>query len=157
MSDIHIQDFYKDIGIILSKLYATFPRKVTLYVEDISGPDQVDEYGLHSERHLSALSAVVWLQDQGYIQYETLVRQEAVDFAVLSEKSFLLLTTQSSISLPNQLQENLEALEKQQLPAYAMKQALSNITLLRQALKSGSSINIEQVVFHLLEQGNLRS
>ncbi len=154
MSDIHIQDFYKDIGIALSKLYASFPRKVTIYVEDISGPDQVDEYGLHSERHLSALSAIIWLKDQGYIDYETLVRQEAIDFAVLTEKSFLILTSQAVISLPDAMQESL-ALEN--LPPYALKKALTNISLLRKALKSRSSINIEQVVFHLLEQGSLRT
>ena len=153
MSDIHIQDFYRDIGLVLSKLFATFPRKVTLYVEDISGPDQVDEYGLHSERHLSSLSAMIWLKDQGYIDYESLVRQEAIDFAVLTEKSFLLLTMQSSLNLPPQMQQDLESLEQQSLPPYALKQAISNIAILRQALKTASSMNIERIVAHLLEQG----
>ncbi|MCK5881920.1 MAG: hypothetical protein KAG18_08585 [Sinobacterium sp.] len=153
MSDIHIQDFYKDIGITLSKLYATFPRKVTTYVEDICGSDQVDEYGLHSERYLSALSGIVWLKDQGYIDYESLVKQEAVDFAVLTEKSFLILTSQAVINLPDAMQESLEL---DSLSPYALQKALSNISLLRTALKSRSSINIERVVFHLLEQGSLK-
>lgn len=153
MSDIHIQDFYNDVGMTLSKLYASFPRKVTLYVEDISGSDQVDEYGLHSQRHLSALSAIMWLKDQGYIDYESLVRQESVDFTVLTEKSFLILTNQSLVSLPNAMQEKLEL---DDLPPYALKQALSNIALLRKALKSRSGINTEHVVFHLLEEGSLR-
>jgi len=157
MSDLHIQDFYKDIGITLSKLYATFPRKVTLYVEDISGPDLVDEYGLHSDRHLSALSAIVWLKDQGYINFETLVRQEAVDMAVLSEKSFLLLTTQANVNLPDSMQEKLaNGQPLEELPSVALKSALSNINLLRHALKSRASLNIEQIVFNLLEQGSLK-
>ena len=154
MSDIHIQDFYKDIGITLSKLYATFPRKVTVYVDDVSGPDQVDEYGLHSERYMSALSAIIWLKDQGYISYESLVKQEAVDFAVLTEKSFILLTNQAIVSLPDAMQDSLEL---ENLPRYALKKALTNISLLRKALKSHSSINVEQVVFHLLEQGSSRA
>ncbi len=153
MSDIHIQDFYKDVGLVLSKLYSTFPRQSTLYVEDISGSDQVDEYGLHSDRHMSGLSAIIWLKDQGYIDYAGLVRQEAVDFAVLTEKSFLILTSQATVSLPESMRENLELDE---LPSFALKKALSNINLLRQALKSRSSINIEQVVFHLLEEGSQR-
>jgi hypothetical protein len=102
---------------------------------------------------MSALSGVIWLKDQGYIDYESLVKQEAIDFAVLTEKSFLILTNQAVISLPDAMQESL-ALEN--LPPYALKKALTNISLLRKALKSRSSINIEQVVFHLLEQGSLR-
>ena len=42
MSDLHIDDFYHDAGLILALLYAVFPRKTTLYVEDISGPDTPD-------------------------------------------------------------------------------------------------------------------
>ena len=50
MADIHIDDFYRDVAAIFLRLYALFPRKSTLFVEDISGPDQPDEFGLHHPR-----------------------------------------------------------------------------------------------------------
>lgn len=149
MSDIHILDFYKDIGLTLAQLYSSFPKRIMLYVEDISGPDEMDEYGLHSDRHVSCLSAMIWLKDQGYIDYESIVKQESIDFSTLTEKSFLLLTRQANMALPENLSEDLNL---DTLPPYAVKQAITNINLLRKALKSKSSINIEAVVFNLLEQ-----
>ena len=48
MADIHIEEFYKDAAIALVQLYNAFPRRVNLFVEDIAGPDEPDEFGLHS-------------------------------------------------------------------------------------------------------------
>ena len=47
MSDIHIDDFFRDAAIALNRLYLSFPRPIALYVEDIIGPDEPDEFGLH--------------------------------------------------------------------------------------------------------------
>ena len=63
MADIHIDDFYRDVATIFLRLYAVFPRKSTLYVEDICGPDQPDEFGLHHPRFQAGFSAMVWLAD----------------------------------------------------------------------------------------------
>ncbi|GMG87009.1 hypothetical protein [Biformimicrobium ophioploci] len=93
VSDLHILDFYKDAGRILLALYNQFPVPTTVYVEDISGPDAPDEYGLHSPRHLACLGAMTWLQQSGYIEYENVVRQEAIENASLNHRSFLLLTS----------------------------------------------------------------
>lgn len=93
VSDLHILDFYKDAGRILLALYNRFPVPTTVYVEDISGPDAPDEYGLHSPRHLACLGAMTWLQQSGYIEYENIVRQEAIENASLNHRSFLLLTS----------------------------------------------------------------
>lgn len=147
MSDIHIEEFYHDIGLILSRLYASFPRPSNLYVQDIAGPDQADEYGLHSERHLSCFSAMIWLQNQGYLEFESTMKQEAIDHAVLTQKSFLILSSQASIFLS-------EPIEIENLPPYLAKNAITNIAVLRKALKSQSTINISQIVFHLLEQSS---
>ena len=98
MADLHIDDFYHDIGLTLSRLYSTFPRRCTIYVEDIAGPDTPDEFGVQSDRFLSGFSALLWLRDQGYILFESTIRQEAIDQAVLTEKSFLILSSQANIS-----------------------------------------------------------
>ena len=89
MSDIHIDDFYRDTARILVALYNQFPRKTTLYVEDVAGPDKPDEFGLHSPRHLACLHTILWLAQSDYVRYETLIRQEAVDQIVLSHKGFI--------------------------------------------------------------------
>jgi hypothetical protein len=145
MGDIHIEEFYHDIGLILSRLYASFPRRTIIYVEDIAGEDTPDEYGLHSQRHMSCLGAMAWLKDQKYIDFESLIKQEAIDQAVLTEKSFLILTSQATISLGNEPDIG-------DMPPYLAQQAISNINLLRNALKSRSAIQISQMVFHIMEQ-----
>lgn len=145
MNDIHIEEFYHDIGLILSKLYSSFPRRVVLYVEDICGPDIPDEFGLHTDRYLSCLGAMAWLKDEGYIDFTSLVKQEAIDQAVLTQKSFLILTSQASISTG-------EETENPDLPPYLAQKNISNINLLRRALLSQSAIKISNIVFHIMEQ-----
>ncbi len=39
MDDLHVDDFYRDVALILLHLYSTFPRRSILYVEDVCGPD----------------------------------------------------------------------------------------------------------------------
>ncbi|MEE8057383.1 MAG: hypothetical protein V3T17_06060 [Pseudomonadales bacterium] len=97
MTDIHIDDFYKDVGLIFTRLYNSFPKKIILYVDDISGADDPDEFGLHSERFLAGFSAMVWLGDQHYLQYDAPIKQEALDQAVLSQRAFLLLSSRSEL------------------------------------------------------------
>ncbi len=93
MSDLHIDDFYRDTAKALVLLYNAFPRKITLYVEDISGTDTPDEFGLHSKRHDAGLNALLWLGSTDYLSYKTLVRQEALEEAVLTHRTFLLLNS----------------------------------------------------------------
>lgn len=91
MLDVHIDDFWKDCAAILIIGMRRFPASQTLYIEDISGPDEVDEYGLHSNRHLAALGAVQWLKAEGYIRFSTIDRQESVDEFALTAKAFTRL------------------------------------------------------------------
>lgn len=92
MSDLHIDDFYRDAARILVTLYTQFPRKTILYVEDISGPDTPDEFGLHSLRHQACFHAMMWLGSCDYLRYDQAVRQEALDQVVLSHRGFLVLS-----------------------------------------------------------------
>ena len=86
MADLHIEDFFRDVAKIFVRLYAAFPRKTILYVEDVSGPDQPDEFGLHHPRFQAAFSAMVWLGEHGYLNFQDTIREEALDQVVLSQK-----------------------------------------------------------------------
>lgn len=90
--DLQIDDFHHDAAAGLARLYQAFPRKVALYIEDLIGREEPDEFGLPSTRHQSCLSALLWLADEGYIRYDALIRFEALDQAVLTEKAFVRLS-----------------------------------------------------------------
>lgn len=92
MATLHIEDFYKDCTRILLQLFASFPRKSSVFVEDISGADTPDEYGVHSKRFQACFGAMVWLAEEGYLRFESTIRQEAVDQATLTQKGFLMLS-----------------------------------------------------------------
>lgn len=155
MTDIHIDDFYKDVALIFLRLYNQFPRKVILYVEDICGEDDPDEFGLHSERFLSGFSTMVWLAEQGYLKFDAPIKSEALDQAVLTEQGFLLLSSRSELNFGDPLHDTPAEdsnLEKTGLPASVMEQSKSNINQLRQAIKSRSSIMISQCVQYMLSK-----
>ena len=92
MADINIENFYKHIARILSILYEAFPSKSPLYVDDVAGVDDPDEYGLHSPDYTAGFFAMLWLADEQYIRYMDTIRQDGVDQAVLTHKAFLKLT-----------------------------------------------------------------
>lgn len=144
MADLHIDDFYKDVAAILLRLYAMFPRKQILFVDDICKGEEPDEFGLPSVRHLSCFSAMVWLGEENFLRYEVPIRQEALDQVVLTEKGFLLLSSHSEI--PAMIDES----SSDNLPPSVMAASQTNIAQLRRALESGSSIIIAQCVQHLL-------
>ncbi|MNN05975.1 hypothetical protein D3C81_1187530 [compost metagenome] len=90
--DMQIDDFYKDAAAGLLTLYRAFPRKIALYVEDLIGREEPDEFGLPSIRHQSCLGTLIWLAEEGYLRFDSAIRYEALDQAVLTEKAFLRLT-----------------------------------------------------------------
>ncbi len=98
--DLQIDDFYKDAAAGLLLLYQAFPRKVGLYVEDLIGREEPDEFGLPSKRHQACLGALLWLADEGYLRYESTIHYDALDQAVLSEKGFLRLSRGVPHALP---------------------------------------------------------
>ena len=91
MNDVNIDDFYHDMGVILLTLFQQFPRKVSLFIDDISGPDDMDEFGLHSPRYLSAIGALMWLHDEGYVRYSDIIKQESAEDCTLTQKAFVKL------------------------------------------------------------------
>lgn len=141
-SDLHIEDFHKDCVRILSALYQAFPRPVTLYVEDISGPDRVDEFGLHSARHEACLAAMLWLAQENWIRYGDIIRREAVDQAVLTGRSFSALV-QPVTATPVPVEPDIPESER------ALRQ--SRIHVLRAALRRRSMPRIRHVMQELLQ------
>ncbi|MFI8482631.1 hypothetical protein ACIGCM_18850 [Pseudomonas sp. NPDC078700] len=99
--DLQIDDFYKDAAAGLLMLYQAFPRKIGLYVEDLIGREEPDEFGLPSTRHQSCLGTQLWLAEEGYIRFESTIAYDALDQAVLTEKGFLRLSRSISYPLSN--------------------------------------------------------
>ncbi|MCB1843122.1 MAG: hypothetical protein KDI09_09195 [Halioglobus sp.] len=145
MADLHIEDFYRDVGRIFQHLYAVFPRKSVLYVEDISGPDEPDEFGLHHPRFQACFSTMLWLAEHHYLMFESSIGQEALDQVTLTQKTFLLLAARSDLQLAAPPGEPPHS------PSVS-DYASSNIAQLRQALKSASSIQVRKCVTYLLSQ-----
>ncbi|MFT5082784.1 MAG: hypothetical protein ACI9Y1_000817 [Lentisphaeria bacterium] len=92
VGDLHIDDFCKDTAKILIALYKRFPSKSTIFVEDISGPDEPDEFGLHNPRFEACFAAMLWLKETDYITFNQTIRQEAIEEATLSHRSFSMLS-----------------------------------------------------------------
>lgn len=90
--DLQINDFYHDASRALLTLYRVFPRKTTLYVDDLIGYHEPDEYGLPHVRHQSCLGTLLWLGEEGYLRHAGTLHHEALEQAVLSEKGFLRLS-----------------------------------------------------------------
>ncbi len=135
MADIHIDEFYHDCGKALSLLYNVFPRLTTLYVDDITSDSGVDEYGIPVRRHQACFDTLLWLAEEGYLRYQDRVHQNALDQAVLTEKSFLRLSQSGLLSekdpaTPDTLTEKRATLAWQ----------------LRKAVNNGSTSTINQSV-----------
>ena len=124
MHDLHIIDFCKDTTKAFISLYKQFPIKTIVYIEDISGPDTPDEFGLHSRRHNSCFSTLIWLAEAGYISYSQPVRQEAIEEAVLTVKAFTYLTSRidaGGITRIEQLEDALKNKSSDTLKAILLK------------------------------------
>ncbi len=145
MSDLNVDDFYKDTAKILDALYRSFPRPLILYVSDISGEDKPDEYGVHSDRHMSCFSTLLWLADENYLRFEDSIQQEAVDQAVLSAPCFNLLSTPTG---PAEFQD--KHAEKRDVSLSVQTEMSRNINRLRRALKEGSSIRLRNVMAEIM-------
>lgn len=139
MADLHIEEFYRDIGTILVQLYGAFPRKTSVYVEDVAGDDRPDEFGLHSKRHLACLGAMIWLAEEGWIRYVDTIGQQAIDQATLTQVAFTRLSA-----------EHAQAQAPSPTEPPAMDAAGLRIDLIREALRTGSSTQIAAVVKAML-------
>jgi len=155
MADINIENFYKHIGKVLSILYAAFPTKSAIYVDEVAGIDDPDEYGLHSPDYTSGYFALIWLGDEGYLRYTDTIRQDGIDQAALTHKAFLRLTHISDPiylepSLPSGEEEQAELPTSLDLSPSLIEDHKLVINQLRSALHSGDSIAITKVVQYIL-------
>ncbi|MCX4029985.1 hypothetical protein H0A36_02050 [Endozoicomonas sp. SM1973] len=135
MADIHIDDFYHDCAHTLLRLYRVFPRSSTLYVDDIIGNYEPDEFGIPHDRHLACFGCMLWLGSEGYLRYQDTIRQDAIDQAVLTEMSFIRL---AGLNLPKP--------DDPQLPPTIAEQQATLAQQLRNAVHTQSANNIKQVL-----------
>ncbi len=141
VADLHVEDFFKDAALILNRLYSLFPRKSTVFVEDICGPDSPDEFGLHSPRHEACFGAMLWLAEEEYLRFESIIRREAIDQAVLTHKSFLML---SQLCSPKTLEQDTTG-QLRQLP-YEQQ---THMNLIRHLCKHSTSTQVAGMMHHL--------
>lgn len=159
MADINIDNFYRHIAKILSILYAAFPTRSPIYVDDVAGIDDPDEYGLHSPHYTAGFFALIWLADEGFLRYSDTIRQDGIDQAALTNKAFMRLTQPveriyvEPVFLPDESDEsnvvNMAPVENLS-PSIIEDQKLV-INQLRFALKSEDSIAVAKVVQHILQ------
>ena len=142
--DLQIDDFYKDCAAGLLQLYQAFPRRIALYVEDLIGPSEPDQFGLPSKRHESCLGALLWLADEGYLRFDSSIRFEALDQAVLTEKGFLRLS--------RVLPDTLTAAEA--LPPSVLRVRASLAQQLREALRSADSERLVRLTRLIFDSSN---
>lgn len=141
--DLNIDDFYRDCAAALLQLYGTFPRKMAVYVEDLIGREEPDEFGLPSKRHLNCLGALIWLGEEGYLRYASSIRYEALDQVVLTEKGFLRLSRQ----VPH-------AIDNQDLPPSVRRIKGTLAHQLNEAVQQGHSEKISRLARLLFETPN---
>ena len=146
MADLHIEDFFKDAVKILNQLYLNFPKKSSVFVEDISGDDTPDEYGLHSPRHQACFGCMLWLAEEGYIRFEETIRQEAIDQAVLTQKSFSLFSRACSDERLLNIMDKINA-EREDIQSADLQ---SNIHVIREIKKKGTSTQLAEAMQRLL-------
>lgn len=139
--DLHVEDFYRDAAAGLLTLYQAFPRKAALFVEDLIGQQETDEFGLPSKRHQCCLGALIWLAEEGYLRYESTIQFQALDQAALTEKAFLRLTR----SVPDALTHD------QRLPPSVLRVRSNLANQLRDALRDGDSERLALLTRQLFE------
>ena len=139
MADLNILDFYKDTALTLMSLQRVFPRKMDLFVEDLIGPDEVDEFGLHTKRHEACLGAMLWLADEGYIRFATTIRQEGIDQVVLTAKGMIKLNT--IVELPV-----FGMINNEDVSEFEAREHLTMIEHMRRAIQSQSSEQLTLVL-----------
>jgi len=134
--DLHIDDFYRDTALGLLNLYQAFPRKITLYLDDLIGVLPCDEVGLPHPRQQQCLSTMLWLANEGYVRYESTIGYDAVDQIELTQKAFVRLS-----STQHPFSKGLE-----NLPACVFRTQGSLVQQIRQHLRAQESESLIRVM-----------
>lgn len=158
MADINVENFYRHIAKVLHLLYTHFPTRAALYVDEVAGIDEPDEYGLHSPTYTAGFFAMLWLADEGFIKYADTIRQDGIDQAFLTHRAFLILTQPTELMINEFLQQSdqdssgkvVSIQSAEEISPSLQEEKKMVISQLRDALRSGSSIAINKVVDHIL-------
>ena len=134
MTDINIEEFFKDSPKILTTLYQTFPRRHTLFVEE-------DEFGVPGDRHLACMGTLMWLDEEGYLRYEETIRSEALDQAILTGRCFTLLSAPC-----------FDLADESSLPLSERLEQATHVHRIRTALNERSSTSIRRAMTELMLQ-----
>jgi hypothetical protein len=146
MSDINIDDFFKDSAKSLVLLYSVFPRRQTLFVDDIYQSEEPDEFGMHSDRFRACFGALTWLGETNYLHFQDTIKDEAIDQAVLTGRSFTLLSSPaSSTTVPETDQQN-------DLPALLQIEQATHIFRIKSALQQRSSTQLRLAMVALMAE-----
>ncbi|MGE0623100.1 MAG: hypothetical protein AB7I04_11360 [Pseudomonadales bacterium] len=137
MTDINVDDFFKDAARALVVLYGVFPRRHTLFVEDIYALEEPDEFGLHSERYQACFGTLVWLGEENYLRFTETIRSEAVDQAILTGRAFTLLSSPAGV---------IEEAASADLPELVRVEHSTHIHRIKSALKNRSSIELRRAM-----------
>lgn len=93
MNPVHIDDFYYVTSEVLCELYAAFPVRHMLLVDDITGPIKWDLTGLPDRKSRACFETLVWLAEHDLLDFRSVEpRDVGVEGAVLTQKAFVLLT-----------------------------------------------------------------
>ena len=141
MTNINIDDFFKDAAKALIQLYTTFPRRQAVFVDAIHHTEELDEFGLHSKRYLACFGTLIWLGEEGYVRYASTIRQDAIDQAVLTARCFTRLCAPAA---------NLDAMDVTELPESVRIEQSTNIHQLESAIEDRSSTRVRSTMLSLM-------
>ena len=142
MTDINVDDFFKDAARTLVALYGVFPRRHAIFVDAIYGSEEPDEFGLHSDRHRACFGTLLWLGEENYLRFEDTIRDEAIDQAVLTGRCFTLLS--SPVSDPGEADAAL--------PEIVRLEQSTHIHQIKTALSEQSSIDLRKAMLELMSR-----
>ena len=140
MTDLNVDDFFRDAARTLVALYAVFPRRHAIFVDDIYAAEEPDEFGLHSERYQACFGTLLWLAEENYLRFEDTVRNEAIEQAVLTGRCFTLLSSRSSRAPQTD----------PELPELVRLEKETHIHQIRSALKARSSTDLRTAMLDLM-------
>ncbi|MEM1403398.1 MAG: hypothetical protein AAGG55_08715 [Pseudomonadota bacterium] len=93
MGALHIDDFYDVSAEVFCALYAAFPVRHLLLVEDLKGPIKWDLTGLPDRRSRACFETLIWLADHQLLTFRTVEPREiGIEGAVLTQQAFVLLS-----------------------------------------------------------------
>ena len=93
MNPANIDDFYYAMSEALCQLYAAFPVRHLLLVEDITGPINWDMTGMADRKSRACFEGLIWMSEHDLLNFRSIEPREiGIEGAVLTQRAFVLLT-----------------------------------------------------------------